>query len=34
LFNVLDRSERVLYLIPESSLGPFMFRVNKFGLLQ
>lgn len=32
-FEVVQKPERVLYLCPESSLGPFVDRVKKIGLL-
>lgn len=32
LFNVIERAERVIYLIPESTIGPFKFRLEKLGL--
>lgn len=32
LFNVLSRSERVIYLIPESAIGPFKHRLQLMGL--
>jgi hypothetical protein len=31
-FEVLETASRVLYLIPESSLGPFKYRLQLFGL--
>jgi hypothetical protein len=33
-FEVPQRSKRVLYLIPESGLGPFRHRLELFGLAQ
>lgn len=32
-FEVMEPSTRVLYLIPESGLGPFIHRVDKLGLM-
>jgi AAA domain len=31
-FRVLERAERILYLIPESSIGPFKHRLKLFGV--
>ena len=33
LFDVMETSTRILYLIPESGLGPLVYRINKLGLL-
>jgi AAA domain len=34
MFSVSRRAERVIYLIPESSIGPFWSRIKMFGLEQ
>jgi hypothetical protein len=33
-FDVIETAEKVVYLIPESTLGPFGHRVKKMGLLE
>ena len=34
LFNVPERAERVIYLIPESTIGPFKHRLERMGLYE
>jgi hypothetical protein len=33
-FPIMERAKRVLYLIPESSLGPFVHRLKLFGIYE